>query len=493
MLPIFLSSGLFLGWSLGANDASNVFGTAVASRMVKFKTAAIICSIFVIIGAVAGGAGASHTLGKLGAVNALAGAFMVALSAALTVYLMTVARYPVSTSQAIVGAIVGWNLFTGAITDPSSLTKIMMTWVACPLLSALFAVSMYIPLAYAIKRVPLHILTLDTMTRWGLILAGAFGSYALGANNIANVMGVFVPVAPFHDITLFKVITFSPEQQLFFLGSLAIALGVFTYSRQVMMTVGEGIVRLSPVAAFIVVTAHSLVLFVFSSQELSDALHSLGLPRIPLVPVSSSQAIVGAVIGVGLLKGGGGIRWRTLGGIASSWVTTPILATLLCFVSLFFLQNVFNQQTYRPIEYELTPMVWDRITTLPGASEATHEALDDMWIERYPNARAFRSALEQRLGEKSPLIPLIMEYAELDTFRVTAKGVNNVDHSYLSEEEMDAVESLVGQAFTHRWSFVEVLEEYSAAWRKKPDDPEFNKERQRKLKYLFDVLRSVSE
>ncbi|UZP66295.1 anion permease [Desulfovibrio mangrovi] len=493
MLPVFLSSGLFLGWSLGANDASNVFGTAVASRMVKFRTAAIICSVFVIIGAVAGGSGASHTLGKLGAVNALAGAFMVALSAALTVYLMTVARYPVSTSQAIVGAIVGWNLFTGSITDPASLSKIMMTWVACPALSAIFAVSMYIPIAYAIKRLSLHILTLDTMTRWGLILAGAFGSYALGANNIANVMGVFVPVAPFHDITFFDTITLSPEQQLFFLGGLAIATGVFTYSRQVMMTVGAGIVRLSPIAAFIVVTAHSLVLFVFSSQELSNFLHSVGLPRIPLVPVSSSQAIVGAVIGVGLLKGGGGIRWRTLGGIASSWVTTPIMASVVCFVSLFFLQNVFNQQTYRPVEYELTPMVWERIATLPGASEATHEALDDMWIERYPNAQEFKTALENRLGETSPLVPLIMEYAELDAFRITTKAVNKIDRNYLTDEEMDIVETLVGQAFTHRWRFVEVLEESSEAWRPKKGDDEFNKERKRKLKYLFDTLRAASE
>ncbi len=38
----FLSSGLFLGWSLGANDASNIFGTAVSSRMIKFTTAAAI-------------------------------------------------------------------------------------------------------------------------------------------------------------------------------------------------------------------------------------------------------------------------------------------------------------------------------------------------------------------------------------------------------------------------------------------------------------------
>ena len=39
---IFLSGGLFLGWSLGANDAANVFGTAVGTRMVRFKTAAIV-------------------------------------------------------------------------------------------------------------------------------------------------------------------------------------------------------------------------------------------------------------------------------------------------------------------------------------------------------------------------------------------------------------------------------------------------------------------
>ncbi len=43
----FLSSGLFLGWSLGANDAANVFGTAVGTRMVRFATATLICSVFV--------------------------------------------------------------------------------------------------------------------------------------------------------------------------------------------------------------------------------------------------------------------------------------------------------------------------------------------------------------------------------------------------------------------------------------------------------------
>ncbi len=156
MFAFFLSSGLFLGWSLGANDASNVFGTAVGTRMLRFRTAAIFCSIFVILGAVISGAGASHTLGKLGSVNAVAGAFIVAFAAAMSVYLMTLARYPVSTSQAIVGAIIGWNLFSGSLTDYNSLTKIVMTWVACPVLSAFIAVVLYKLIVFCIKRSKIH-------------------------------------------------------------------------------------------------------------------------------------------------------------------------------------------------------------------------------------------------------------------------------------------------------------------------------------------------
>ena len=59
----FISAGLFLGWSLGASDASNIFGTAIATRMIRFKTAALIASFFIIIGAVHAGAGGAETLG----------------------------------------------------------------------------------------------------------------------------------------------------------------------------------------------------------------------------------------------------------------------------------------------------------------------------------------------------------------------------------------------------------------------------------------------
>ena len=352
MIFVFLTSGLFLGWSLGANDAANVFGTAVGTRMLKFRTAALIASVFVVIGAVSGGSGAAHTLGKLGAVNALAGSFMVAFAAGFTVFMMTKMRLPVSTSQAIVGAIIGWNLFSGSTTDHSTLTKIVSTWILCPLLAAGFAILIYFMIKTGLERAPIHLLRQDNLLRWGLILVGAFGSYSLGANNIANVMGVFVPSVPFEPISVYGLFTLNGAQQLFLIGGIAIAVGIYTYSHKVMDTVGSGLYKLSPVTAFVVVLSQAIVLFLFSSQHLEAWLIAKGLPSIPLVPVSSSQAVVGAVLGIGIAKGGRGIKFKTLGNISSGWVTTPIIAGLISFVGLFFLQNVFTQEVCKPIEYK---------------------------------------------------------------------------------------------------------------------------------------------
>jgi phosphate/sulfate permease/DNA-binding CsgD family transcriptional regulator len=108
------------------------------------------------------------------------------------------------------------------------------------------------------------------------------------------------------------------------------------------MTVGSSLMKLNAETAIIVVLAHSLVLFVFSSQSLSDLFVRIGLPAIPLVPVSSSQAIVGAIIGIGILKGGRNIQINVIGKIAVGWFLTPVIAGLLAFFALFFMSNVFN-------------------------------------------------------------------------------------------------------------------------------------------------------
>lgn len=336
----FLVSGLFLGWSLGANDASNLFGTAVGTRMVKFRTAAIIGSIFVILGSVLQGSGTTKTLSHLGSVDAIGGAFTVALCAAIIVTIMTKYRLPISTGQAIVGSILGWCYYTASPVEYGILMKIVGSWVFGPILGAAFSFVLYLLLRKFIRSSKMHMLKMESIIRTSLIIVGAFAAYSLGANNIANVMGVFVNSFP---VSLsIGSLSISSTQLLFFIGSLAIALGIFTYSQKVISTIGNGVLSMTPEMAIVAVLAQALVLFIFSSTWLSNLLVNVGLPPIPLVPVSSTQVLVGALVGIGLLKGVQELKMKMLGNIMLSWITTPVLSALFTFISLFFVDRVFG-------------------------------------------------------------------------------------------------------------------------------------------------------
>ena len=480
----FLTSGLFLGWSLGANDAANVFGTAVGTRMVRFSTAALVCSVFVILGAVISGSGAAHTLGKLGSINALPGSFMAALSAAVTVYAMTKWGLPVSTSQAIVGAIIGWNFFSESITDTAALIKIVVTWVACPLLAGLIAVPIFKLVEVLLRTLKLHLLRLDAYTRVALILAGAFGSYSLGANNIANVMGVFVPASPFTDFDVGTLFTLTSVQQLFLLGAIAIGVGVFTYSKRVMLTVGQNLLPLSPVSAWVVVVAHSIVLFLFASEGLEFLLANNGLPTIPLVPVSSSQAVVGAVVGLGLMRGGRNIRWRVLGTIGIGWITTPLIAAVLCFVALFFLQNVFNQQVYREVSFSV-----DQAAAAELEVQGIQSERISMLINRqFTSGAQFVDAIKNAGVFSAEETGTLLHYAEAGYYVIEKSIVDSLDESWIGAEEIAVFENLQGNIFHHKWQLANLLARHSASWRKKADtvtNKSYNKLLERKLNYVY--------
>jgi len=339
---LFLTSGLFLGWSLGANDAANLFGTAVGTKMIRFRTAALVAGVFVVLGSVWGAHGTTRTLGRLGAIDAPAGAFMVALAAALAVFLLlSKTGLPVSITQAIVGAIVGWNIFTGRPTDFKTLGQLLSSWIFSPLLAGAIAALFFLAARAAVPRMKIHLLEMDAVNRAGLLVVGAFGAFSLGQNDIANVMGVFVRVSPFPETTAFGPFRATSVQMLFLLGGLAIATGIITYSERVMKRLGSGLTSLSPLAALIVVLSTSTVLFLFGSPDLQRALKALHLPGWPLVPVSATQAVVGAILGISIVRRSG-IRLRALGEIAVGWIVSPVAALLIALLGLFVLQNVFE-------------------------------------------------------------------------------------------------------------------------------------------------------
>lgn len=488
---LFISTGLFLGWSLGANHAVNVFGSAVVSRMVRFNVAAIIAGVFVTLGAVFSGEGAARTLNELGAINALAGCFTVALAVGVTVTWMTALKLPVSTSQAVVGGIIGWNLFTGSPTDVASLTKILSTWVICPALSAAFAYGLYKFLATVIRKRKLHVLRLDAYTRAGLIIVGAFASYSLGANNIGNVMGMFVSASPFPDISLSGVFTVTGTQQLFLAGGIAIAIGIFTYSYRVMLTVGDELFKITPVAGLVVVLAEALVLFLFASEGLQAWLIQHSLPAIPLVPLSSTQVVIGAVVGVGLASGGKGINYKVLGKIASGWVTAPVAACSFCFVGLFIVQNVFEQKVVTMNSYRITRGVVTEIQK-QGIDAAP---LATLVGKPFVGAASFRMALKRQHQWDENALFVIFATAELDSMRVDSTFLSSrAGDISLSEQQRRAVVALQGRNFVYRWQLDQALMQLDDEWKFRTGEGSqfFNKNLKRTYSALYQMFHKSS-
>jgi len=295
-----LLSGIFMGWSLGANDSANIFGTAVYSRMIKFKTALFWLCIFIILGSMLQGAAGMHTLSGL-VVQNMNTAFITAFAAALTVTVMTYFGLPVSTSQAMVGAIIGIGIVIGQV-DYSKLPKVFACWVGTPIGCVIATIILYPLLGKLFSILKMNIFRQDSVLRTGLIVVGCYGAYSLGANNVANVTGIYI------ETGLLNV------TQALILGSLSICFGAITYSRKVMMTVGEKLVRLDPFSAFIAVLSMSIILNIYA---------------IIGVPVSSSQAIVGSVLGIGIIKGVQTINLKTLFNIVIGWLTTPLIAMMV--------------------------------------------------------------------------------------------------------------------------------------------------------------------
>ena len=297
-----LLGGVFLGWSLGSNDASNVFGTAVSSRMIKFWTAALLASAFVIIGAILSGQAGIETLKGLTSLS-LKQAVISSVAAAITVTIMTFLGLPVSTSQSVVGSILGIRILNNQL-NMAGLGKVVACWVGTPIGAAIVSVLLYYVLGRLYNRAGLNLFQSDALIRIFMIVAGSYGAYALGANNVANVTAVFVGAGL---ISVFYAAL---------IGGVSIALGILTFSRPVMETVGKKLVRLDPFSSLIVVLS------------LAFTVHFYTLVG---VPVSTSQAVIGGVLGIGLVKGVNTVSRLTLRNILLAWLLTPVVA---CFFSI---------------------------------------------------------------------------------------------------------------------------------------------------------------
>ena len=341
MLLLFLSSGLFLGWTLGGKDASNLFGYAVSSKMVNFIKLSVFASFFIILGAVWQGDATSETIANLGQINSLSSSFVVALAAGLTVFTLSKLQYQNSVAQAVVGAIMGFVLFTGHTAGLNSFSQIVAVWLISPLLGAIFSALLYLFVKRLLKKLKIHVVILDTYIRIGIIISGAFAAFSFGANNIGSTMGLFLNSAP--DIQLnFDIIQLSGKQIIYFLGALAISIGIFTHSKRNLNDRNEDFLTMMPETGIVLILSQALVLFIFSSKGLSQLFISLGLFSIPAVPISIYHVAVGSILGIGLVKGGHEFQYKSIAGIVGGMFSTLFLAGIVSFFLLFISKNILG-------------------------------------------------------------------------------------------------------------------------------------------------------
>lgn len=306
-MVLIIASGCYVGWNIGANDTANCVGTAVGAGLLSFRKAVVLVALFVFLGALLEGDQVMKTIGK-GIVKTdlpVAAVVTILLCSGFWVSIATFYRVPVSTSQAIVGGVVGAGLAAGAEVNYGKLLSILQSWLISPLAALVFALVLCHLLNTLLRRIKAEGLLVRNAIGRMTIFSGCYMAYTMGANNVGNAVGPIANLSIFSNMTLLAI------------GGVAIAIGALTYGKKVSETVGKNITSLDAVGAF-------------SAQAAAAA--SLHLFTIYGIPVSTSAAIVGAVIGVGLTRGARAVKGGTILTIALGWALTPTLAALTSFL-----------------------------------------------------------------------------------------------------------------------------------------------------------------
>ena len=310
---------VFIGWSIGANDAANCVGADIGSGRITLREGIIITALFGFLGALLIGQNVIKTVGKgivplhlLDPKLALLIALAACFGAGIWVVLATFLRLPVSTSHSIVGAVGGAGLAIGAPVIWGKLGNIFISWVATPFGSALLALIMYYPFRFLFYLLTPPLLRAWAQ-RWLLILTSCYLAFTWGGNDVANATGVILGV----NITTPLIATL--------IGAGAIVLGIVTMGYRVIETVGYKITRLLPIMAIVAEIASAGNVHLYTHFG---------------IPVSTSHSIVGAVAGAGLAMGTP-VIWSKILDIFICWVLTPLGAAIIAFLLYYPFRRIF--------------------------------------------------------------------------------------------------------------------------------------------------------
>ena len=307
---IFLMSGLLLAWAFGRNNFSNVFGSAVGTGVLSLKFAAFLTAVFLLLGALFNSSGTTRTMEELASFQHLPEAFWFSLVVALMMLLLTKVGIPASIAQLSIGSLVGWNLAFGKSILWDKIVAVAFGWIYSPLIACVIAWLVFKGVRFFLKCYPVPILYRDIWVRFLWFGVGSFTAYSLGANNLP------VLTTPF-----MQAISFDYQGFLPLLFSVTAGIGCLMASGKVIRMISKKLFPLSSMESLIVGFSGALTLLLFSFNK--------GV--FPALPISISAALIGAIVGVSMAKGGYGLKGKTLLLIISSWIWAPLFSGLLCF------------------------------------------------------------------------------------------------------------------------------------------------------------------
>ena len=209
--------------------------------LINFRNAALLVAVFAIIGAVFQGQHVMKTISK-GIVKTDLSYLAVCVALICSGFFVTLAtffRIPTSTSQAIVGGVLGIGLAVGAEVDFSKFILIAESWIICPILVMTVSFGLMHLVWFVLRRFETRSLLFQHAFGRLAILSACYVAYSMGANNAGNAVG---PVANLNIL---------PPKLLLLIGGVSIAIGAITYGKKVADTVGKGITPLDIPGAFV--------------------------------------------------------------------------------------------------------------------------------------------------------------------------------------------------------------------------------------------------
>jgi PiT family inorganic phosphate transporter len=391
--------GFYMAWNIGANDVANSMASAVGARAITIRQAVFIAGILNVVGAVFIGSHVTKTIRK-GIVStdiladphlALIGALAALLAAALWVSFATWKSLPVSTTHSIVGAMIGFGIMAGgfSVINWGKLGAVVLSWVISPVFSMAIAYLMFKtivkfilskddPASQALKLAPYFISIaffvvilsflfktplgkrLAIGTPLALLIAAVLAmvlgflavkilrkftkktnlsaeeeifrkiqigtscyvALAQGANDVANAIG---PLAVIYFLVKTGGVGANVPVPVFllFFGGIGIACGIGMAGHRVMDTIGKKITTLTNTRGFSVDFAAATTVMLASKMGL---------------PVSTTHAAVGGVMGVGLARGIEAVNFRIIFKIILYWILTVPAAAITSIVIFKILQ-----------------------------------------------------------------------------------------------------------------------------------------------------------